>query len=576
MLAGPLFVREWQTAPRRPRFYVSRAAYAGLFFVLLWTTWQAMIGFDRQPALGEIARFNVVAFELFSYTQLALVLFSGALFGAGSISIEKDRRTFILLLVTRLSDSEIILGKFMGAVLQVGSVLAASVPVFFAMTLFGGVSFLQIGEVFAATVGGALISIALGVLIATWRDKTFQAIALTILGVVFLLLLVETLAVQAGTRVLWHEEMTFWAACLSPARAIASAVNFDPYHSHVVLPGLCHLLLACLFAVGCLTISIVGLRRWNPRGEAIQEREVPDATKPGQFKSSARDVWSNPVLWREIRTRAYGARPIVIKIAYLVIAGLLLGSLVTNPPEADDPGLALALARMILPVGILSLILINAQALASVTTERDLKSLDLLLVTDVTPPEFIFGKLWGICFNVKEMLLAPLVMFGVATWMNLLDLPGLAYTSISFLTLAVFASVLGLHSGLRHDTSRSAIINSLGTMFLLFVGILICLYLIVISGRFEAQWAAFVLFIILGSIGLWVSLTANAPSGAITLTASVAPAATFYCIIAFVVGDRFAPFAVATATYSFAITAMLVPMLSEFDVATGRTSAEGD
>ena len=464
----------------------------------------------------------------------------------------------------------------MGAVLRVGSILAASVPVFFAMTLFGGISFLQIGEVFAGTVGGALMSIALGNLLATWRDKTFQAIALTILGLVLMLLLVETLVLQAGDRVFLNENVFFWAACLSPARAVMSAVHFDPFQPHVILPGLCQLLIGVVFTIVCLGMAIAGLRRWNPRGEPVQEREVADASQPRFSKSTAREVWANPVLWREIRTRAYGSRPIFIKLVYLVIAGLLLGSLLTHPPQPDDPDLAFVLARTIVPVSILSLILINAQSLAAITTERDLKSLDLLLVTDVTPPEFVFGKLLGICFNVKEMLLAPLGMFLMATGMGMLDLPTLTYTSISFVTLAFFASVLGLHSGLRHDTSRSAIVNSLGTIFLLFVGILICLYLIVISGRFEAQWAAFVLFIILGSIGLWISLTANAPSGAITLTASIAPAATFYCIIAFVVGDRFAPFAVTTSIYGFAVAAMLVPMLSEFDVATGRTGAEGD
>lgn len=576
MLAGPLFAREWQTVPRRPRFYITRAAYVGLFFVLLWTTWQAMIGFEREPSLGEIARFSAISFELFSYTQLALVLFSGALFGAGTISIEKDRRTFILLLVTRLADSEIVLGKFAGALLQVGSVLAASLPVFFAVTLFGGVSFVQVGQVFAATVGGALLSISLGVLIATWRDKTFQSIALTILGVVLSLLVVETAVTWASTTHANPHEVNYWAANLSTVRAVAASIEFDPTVHHFVLPGVGHLLFGILFSCLTLGTSILNLRRWNPRGETIQQREVPDAGNPAASTGFVRHAWSNPVLWREIRTRAYGSRPFVIKLAYLVIAGLLLAGLVMNPPEQDDPDLAFSLARTIVPVGILSLILINAQAVASITTERDLKSLDLLLVTDVTPPEFIFGKIWGICFNIKEMLIAPLVMFGVATWMGLLDVPNLIYTSISFLTLAAFASVLGIHSGLRHDTSRSAIINSLGTIFLLFVGVLICLYLIVISGRFEAQWAAFVLFIILGSIGLWVSLTANAPSGAITLTASIAPAATFYCIIAFVVGDRFSPFGVVVATYAFAVTAMLVPMLSEFDVATGRTSVEGD
>jgi hypothetical protein len=205
-----------------------------------------------------------------------------------------------------------------------------------------------------------------------------------------------------------------------------------------------------------------------------------------------------------------------------------------------------------------------------------LKSIDLLLVTDVTAVEFIVGKLAGVAWNAKEMLLGPIVLLVTAGVMGWSPPAGLIFSGIVFLVLALFVSVLGLHAGLRHETSRAGIAHSLGTVFLLFVGVFICLYLIVISGRFEAQWASFVLFIILGSMGLWISLSANAPSSAITLTASIAPVATFYCILAIVVGDRFAPFAVSTAVYSFAIASLLVPMLAEFDVATGRTNAEGD
>jgi len=33
--------------------------------------------------------------------------------------------------------------------------------------------------------------------------------------------------------------------------------------------------------------------------------------------------------------------------------------------------------------------------------------LDLLLVTDITPKEFIYGKLAGVLYNTKEMLFLP-------------------------------------------------------------------------------------------------------------------------------------------------------------------------
>ena len=66
-----------------------------------------------------------------------------------------------------------------------------------------------------------------------------------------------------------------------------------------------------------------------------------------------------------------------------------------------------------LPVGVLSLLLVTAQAATAITSERDTGALDLLLVTDLSPREFIFGKLLGILYNTKEYLLPPLLLTGV-------------------------------------------------------------------------------------------------------------------------------------------------------------------
>src|SRR3546814_9482688 len=45
--------------------------------------------------------------------QLALALFFSALLAASGVSQEKDRRTLILLLLTNLTNSELVLGKLL-------------------------------------------------------------------------------------------------------------------------------------------------------------------------------------------------------------------------------------------------------------------------------------------------------------------------------------------------------------------------------------------------------------------------------------------------------------------------------
>lgn len=570
MLVGPILSRELLTTPRRPRHYVVRGMAASLFFVLLWTGWQAILGFQTEQKLGDLAHFNAILFPLFAYTQLALVIFAASMYGATSVSYEKDRRTFVLLLVTRLFDSEIVLDKFLGAMLQVAAAMLAGLPVVAITMLLGGVGGGQLVETYAVTFGAALASAALGVFIAVWRDKTFQAVAMTILTLVFALLAVEVLA--ASSR-----EGAQWAASLSPFRAIADVV--DPTlrtAGPLAGPALGFLLTSLAISALSLTTAIVGLRRWNPRGEPIQQPDAetsPAAEEGAPRRRPSRAVWDNPVLWREMRTRAYGTRPIVIKLGYLLVSAILLASVFLAPPSVDDPRSAAILARALVPMCVLSLLLVNAQAIAAVTSERDLKAIDILLATDLTPKEFVYGKMLGVFYNAKEMIAAPVLAILVFAFQGWIGPIGALYLLAPLAVAYVFSTVLGIHAALRYESSRVALANSLGTMFLLFVGILICLYLIVISGQFEAQWGSFVLFIVLGSIGLWVSLSANAPSGAIALTAALAPAATFYCLVALLVGDRTGPFLVGTSVYAFAVAALLIPLLSEFDVATGRTTA---
>ena len=56
-------------------------------------------------------------------------------------------------------------------------------------------------------------------------------------------------------------------------------------------------------------------------------------------------------------------------------------------------------------VGLVALLLVNAQAVTALTTERDAKTLELLLVTDITAKEFIYGKIGGVLYNMREAIL---------------------------------------------------------------------------------------------------------------------------------------------------------------------------
>jgi hypothetical protein len=147
-----------------------------------------------------------------------------------------------------------------------------------------------------------------------------------------------------------------------------------------------------------------------------------------------------------------------------------------------------------------------------------------------------------------------------------------------------FAVVVGVHVALRNINSRLAIVNTLGTIFFLTVGTLVCIYLILINRRFESQWTSFLVFVGTGIGGLWWVLNGDRPSRALGLASALCPLGIFYCVMNLLVAkpgseesaDPLWPFLVIGGAFGFAITAMLIPLLSEFDVALGRTTAGGE
>ena len=647
-MLGPIFNREWLILPRRPRHYFNRAAWLGLLWILGLTAWQATVGWSHTPTLGEAARFGLILFRLLALVQLCLLLFFAAVASASAITLEKDRRTFILLLITDLRDHEIVLGKLLGSLLQIGVLVLVTAPVMVLLLLLGGIAPSQILQATLLVGATVLAAGSLGGLVALWRERTFQALALTVLFLVLYLCLVQNLpaflAVFVSTAVavvvlrLLPTEYRGRATLLALAIGFAAAILLwfplsqwelltanadtiqpwlDPFRAlqHSLEPPadekvpLVAPAYACAGLMGLLSVllnvwGIAYLRIWNPSGEPIMQRESPDeaaAEEQDRLKAHAapgraRGVWANPILWREIRTRAYGRRPLLVKTAYFVVLGLVCYYALAPMFGGQRPDFVAL--RGLVPVGILSLLLLAAQAVTAITSERDTGALDLLLVTDLTPREFIFGKLGGIAWNVKEFVLPPLILAVIYGVWGLLATPPASHPELlasrnteallcvlgAALVLMIFAVILGIHVALRTQNSRLAIVNTLGTIFFLSVGTGVCLFLILINGRFEYQWASFVLFIMAGIGGLWWVLSGERPSTALTVASWLCPLGVFYSVTNVLVakpgtnesGDPVIPFLVMAGAFGFTVAAMLIPLISEFDVALGRTSGGAD
>jgi len=572
LLAGPIFAREWMTAPRQMKHFLMRAGYVGVLWLLIYIAHHITFGFQPARNVGDVARYSQFVFGVFAVVQLTVVLASALLFGSANVTQEKDRRTLILLLMTDMRSSELVLGKLCAGLLPVGVLILVSLPVFCLLRILGGVTMAQVLWLEGLCLAAAFAAGSWASLVAYWREKTFQTLAISALGPLVLLVVVEAAGAILGATLAGNTVLA-----LNPYRALASLLN--PLHApdlafaNVARNAWQPLVALTLLGVILTSITVAKLRVWNPSRTIFNEAQ---AKREAAERKRHRVVWENPVVWREMRTRAYGHKILAIKAAYLVLAGFVLVYL-RNLPADVEPVLGMIAPQGFAFVGLalVSLLLVNAQAVTALTSERDGQTLELLLATDITPKEFVYGKLGGIFYNMWPVLAVPVVFVIIAMTRGDLTGENAIYVLGGYLTLAAFSGMLGLHSGISHDISRSAITNSMGTVFLLFIGSFVCMMLIVEAGSsFTMQLAPFGLFILGGSLWLLASLTKKNPSRALMLAAFGLPSLTFYAILAFLLENTLGVFCVVFAAYGGAMVAMLIPAVSAFDFALDRSSAD--
>ncbi len=564
--------------------------------------------------ISDMANFGTLLFQILAPLQLALILFLSAIQAASSVAVEKDRQTLILLLMSRLTNSELVLGKLLASLLNIGVMLIAAAPIFMLIVLFGGTSFAQVGWTFAVTALTGLAAGSLGATVALWREKTFQSLALVAMILTAWIGLAEAavfLNLDFGginSRVI--------GLAANPIRVVvaASKPTIVTSWASTVLPFFG---IAIAITGGLCLLAILRVRRWNPsrdvrqgqtnetetaqagidvftgklsdedkeQGAAIVEQSeglraghVDDRSRVKQQRS--RRVWDNPVLWREAVTWAYGRKILFIRGAYWLLAAcaifaiysMIASGQATQVNFDDSVGIPL-IGQVMTPLMVVSLMMINALAVTSITTERDGRALDLLMVTDISPKEFLFGKIAGVSIVAADMALIPIAVCFYLWFSDILSTENLIYLVIGSTVMLLFATTLGIHCGMSYGRSRQAIAVSLGTLFFLFLGVVtVIVMMISFQGNATAQLAPFLACIIGGSIGLYLSLGYNVPSPALVVACAMLPLAMFYSITSLLLQDYLTVLLVIGTTFGFTTMAMMIPRLSDFLVSTGRSS----
>ena len=237
------------------------------------------------------------------------------------------------LLMTNLSNSELVLGKLLAGMLTVVMVVVAALPLLMLVALLGGVSIGQIVRIETVTLASALAAGSLGSTIALWREKTFQALAMTALVIVLWLVGWEIVA----TGVLGERLFGIPIEHLGGRDESLASDSGGGRSRCLVSEGVAELVQGpvgwyalagdrCVAAAQCDGDRARARLESDARDSALATTATANAaTDVHRAPGKVREVWDNPVLWREICTRAYGKKVLIVRLAYWVVIRRLLG-----------------------------------------------------------------------------------------------------------------------------------------------------------------------------------------------------------------------------------------------------------
>ncbi|USK46119.1 ABC transporter permease [Cytobacillus oceanisediminis] len=213
-------------------------------------------------------------FMVLSILQLGLILFITPGLTAGVISSERERQTLNIMLTTTQSSSSIILSKLISSISYLILLIAASLPLYSFVFLFGGISPGQLLTTMGFYLFTILVYGSLGVLFSTLIRKTIVSMVTTYGvtlflagGTAFLTLIFMQLTNAYGyTGTQPTNPLAYFPAMLNPVIILMS--TFEPEMTNEITRStgiefplwISYLISYTLIFIGAILLSIKKLR----------------------------------------------------------------------------------------------------------------------------------------------------------------------------------------------------------------------------------------------------------------------------------------------------------------------------
>jgi ABC-type Na+ efflux pump permease subunit len=346
---NPILLRVVEAGGKRRRDLFIRCGYLGLliFIVILWLLKGGGQTTGTQ-SLSDLAKVSASLFQGLSYLQLALVALLSPIFTAGAITQEKDSQTYDILLATPLTNGQIVLGSLLSRVFFVVALLISGVPIFSITQVFGGVAIRSIVLSFLIAAATTFVTGALAMAIAVFKVGTRRTIFSFYLFIVLYLVglyLLDQLDIfhpfiDAKDN---SKRGTSWFTGIHPFLALRAVFNDKTYLApnygdlpdslrwwplgfYLSNPAGFYVSFMFFLSFVLVTPSVLFLRRLaqsttTMKNWVLQKLHITT----GDRTRKPRGVWSNPIAWREAKTKASAARASVLRYGFIALG--LIGAL---------------------------------------------------------------------------------------------------------------------------------------------------------------------------------------------------------------------------------------------------------
>ncbi len=438
---GPVFVYETLLSTRRWQVYAMRSLYVAILLIGVAIAFAqrrsntasavivpgAPIAVQNGLTREELAALGESFFYTMTGIQLTIVLLAAPAVAAGTICQDRARGTLLHMMVTDLSDAEIVLGKLGSRLLPLLTWLVCGIPVTAIVALLGGVDYNALFGAFMIAVTLGVLGCCMAMFVSVWAKKTHEVImAVYSLQIVYLLALP------------WWWGMTHWSGTSAPPewfqRLNPFHLAYEPYtkpnvtelHHYLIFIGTGLGLSVILTLITTLTLRRAVVLDAS-QGVKRSKRE-PKVRKPLFPWLPGPTLDGNPVLWREWhRSKPSRLSRILWTLLLgstwvLAIWGVAIIMEAGQYQNGPNP----------LPFGyifqiIFGLLFISATAPTALAEERVRSSLDVLLTTPLSTRQIVAGKWWG-TFRLVLILLPLITFTGVYLAQVAPDLPSYAMT----------------------------------------------------------------------------------------------------------------------------------------------------